>query len=48
MKKITNVFNITVTLNYEEIRKNPQRITKNKEMNIYNWEGINYLSEKHN
>ena len=30
-------------LNYEEIKKDPQRITKIKPLiNEYNWEGINY------
>ena len=34
-------------LNYEEIKKDPQRITKIKPfINKYNWEGINYPSEK--
>ena len=34
-------------LNYEEIEKDPQRITKIKPfINKYNWEGINYPSEK--
>ena len=34
----------TVALNYEEIKKDPQRITKIKPfINKYNWEGINYL-----
>ena len=38
---------VTVTLNYEEIKKDPQRITKIKPFtNKYNWEGINFLSEK--
>ena len=36
----------TVALNYEEIKKDLQRITKNIPfINKYNWEGINYLSE---
>ena len=45
---LTNVFYaVTVTLNYEEIKKDPKRITKIKPfMNKYNWEGINYPSEK--
>ena len=34
-------------LNYEKIKRDPQRITKVKLfLNKYNWEGINYLSEK--
>ena len=38
---------VTVTLNYEEIKKDPQRITKIKLfINKYNWEGINFPSEK--
>ena len=38
---------VTVELNYEEIKKDPQRITKIKPfINKYNWEGINYPSEK--
>ena len=37
---------VTVALNYEGIKKHPQRITKNKPfINKYNWEGINYPSE---
>ena len=36
-----------VTLNYEEIKKDPQRITKIKPfINKCNWEGINFPSEK--
>ena len=35
---------VTVTLNYEEIKKDPQRITKIKPF-LYNWEGINFPSE---
>ena len=38
---------ITVGLNYEEIGKHAKRITKIKPfINKYNWEGINYPSEK--
>ena len=34
---------ITVALNYEEIKKGPQRITKIKPfINKYNWKGINF------
>ena len=40
---------VTVTLNYEEITKGSQRITKIKLFaNKYNWEGINFQSEKDN
>ena len=40
---------MTVTLNYEEIGKHAERITKIKHfMNKYNWEGINYPPEKDN
>ena len=55
-KKITNPINkkdkcfqyaITVALNHEEIRKHPERITKIKSfIDKYNWERINYPSEK--
>ena len=49
---------LAVALNYEEIKKNPQRITKIKPfinkynwegmpfINKYNWEGINFQWEK--
>ena len=38
---------VTVALNYEEITKYQQRITKIKPfINKYNWEGINFPSEK--
>ena len=38
---------LTVTLNYEEIKKDPQMITKTKPfINIYYWEGIYFPSEK--
>ena len=38
---------LTVALHYEEIKIDPQRITKIKSfINNYNWEGINYPSEK--
>ena len=38
---------VTVALNYEEIGKHAERITKIKPfINNYNWEGINYSSEK--
>ena len=49
---------VAVALNYEEIKKNPQRITKIKPfinkynwegmpfINKYNWEGINFQWEK--
>ena len=48
-KKDNNCFHdvITVALNYDEIKKDPQRITKVKPfINKYNWEEINYPSEK--
>ena len=38
---------ITVELNHEEIKKDLQRIAKSKPfINKYNWEGINFPSEK--
>ena len=38
---------VTVALNYEEIKKDPQRTIKIKPfINEYNWEGIKYSSEK--
>ena len=38
---------VTVALNYEEIKKDPQRITKTKPfINKYYWETINFPSEK--
>ena len=38
---------ITVTLNHEQIKKDPQKITKFKPfINKYNWQGINFPSEK--
>ena len=38
---------ITVTLNHEEIGKYPERITKTRTfIGKYNWEEINYTSEK--
>ena len=49
-KKDNNFFNtlaVKVALNYEEIKKDPQIITKIKTfINKYNWEGKNYPSEK--
>ena len=40
-------YTVTVTLNYEEIGKNPKRITKIKPfLNKYNLEKINFPSEK--
>ena len=40
-------YTVTVTLNHEEIKKDPQRITKIKPfINKYNWEGTNFPSEK--
>ena len=38
---------VTAALNYEETKKDPQRITKIKPfINKYNWEGINFPPEK--
>ena len=38
---------VTLALNHEEIKKDPQKITKIKPFLIkYNWHGINFLSEK--
>ena len=38
---------VTVVLNHEEIKKDPQRITKIELfINKFNWKGINYPSEK--
>ena len=38
---------MTVTLNHEEIKNDPQRISKiNPFIDKYNWEGTNYPSEK--
>ena len=38
---------VTVVLNHEEIKKNPQRIANIKLfINKYNWKGINFPSEK--
>ena len=38
---------MTVALNYEKTKKDPQRITKIKPfINKYNWEGINFPLEK--
>ena len=38
---------VTAALNHEEIKKDPQRITKIKPfINKYNWEGINFPSVK--
>ena len=40
---------VTVVLNHEEIKKDPQIITKIKPfINKYNWQGINFPSEKDN
>ena len=40
-------FAVTVALNHEEIKKDPQKITKIKAcINKYNLEGINFPSEK--
>ena len=38
---------VAVALNHKEIKKDPLRITKTKPfMDEFNWEGINYQSEK--
>ena len=38
---------VTITLNYEEINKDLQRITKSTPfINRYNWQGFNFPSEK--
>ena len=38
---------VTVALNHIEIKRDPQRKTKIKPfINIYNWEGIKFPSEK--
>ena len=38
---------LTVALNHERIKEDPQRITKIKpSIDNYNWEGINYPSER--
>ena len=40
-------YTVTVALNYEELKKDLQRIKKIKPfINKYNWEGINFPSEK--
>ena len=40
---------VTIALNHEEIKKDPQRIIKIKAFfNKYKWQGINYPSEKNN
>ena len=40
-------YTVTVTLCYEEIKKDQQKITKIKPfINKYNWEGIDVQSEK--
>ena len=48
IKKIINAqYAVTVALNHEEIKKDAQRIRKNKAfIDKYNWKGINYPSEK--
>ena len=48
-KKYSKCFQyaLTVALNYEEIGKNPERITKIKTfINKCKWKGINFSSEK--
>ena len=40
-------YTVTATLNYEEIKKDPQRMTQIKPFtNEYNWKGIHFPSEK--
>ena len=40
-------YTVTIALNHEEIKKDPQKTTKIKPfINRYNWEGINFPSEK--
>ena len=40
-------YTVTIALNYEELGKNPARITKIIPfINKYKWEGINLASEK--
>ena len=40
-------YGATIELNHEEIKKYPQRITRTKPfINKYNWQGINFPSEK--
>ena len=49
MKKIIKCFqySVTVTLNHEKIKKDPQRITKiSPFLNKYKWERINFPPEK--
>ena len=49
-KKVSKCFqqDVTITLNHEEIKKDPQRIKKIKPfINKLNWEGINFPSGKH-
>ena len=37
---------VTVALNYEEIKRNPERVSSIKQfINKYNWKGINYPSK---
>ena len=46
---IKNIFQyaVTVVLNYEEIKKDRQKVTKTKPFtNKYDWEGVNCPSEK--
>ena len=41
-------YTVTIVLNHEEIKEDPQRITEIKHfINKYNWEGIKFPSEKH-
>ena len=39
-------YSTTIALNYEEIKRNPERVSNIKEfVNKYNWKGINYPSK---
>ena len=39
-------YGATVALNYEEIKSNPEKVSKIKPfINKYNWKGINYPSK---
>ena len=37
-------YTVTVVLNHEETKTDPQLITKNQTFNKYNWEGISFPS----
>ena len=45
--KEDNKYAVTVALNHEEMKKDPQRITKIKSLiNKYKWEGIHFPQKK--